>query len=85
MSDEEILAYNQTVGQWEQVYCEERASELVNGAKNLDAPINSPYSDHCLYFTGENWEFAYWTSTRPGGFGNKDLWYLPYSSIEHIR
>ncbi|MFP6838178.1 MAG: hypothetical protein VB962_01140 [Pseudohongiellaceae bacterium] len=26
MTDEEILAYNQTVGQWEQVYCEERAS-----------------------------------------------------------
>ena len=26
MSDEEILAYNQSVGQWEQVYCEQRAS-----------------------------------------------------------
>jgi len=26
MTAEEILAYNQTVGQWEQVYCEERAS-----------------------------------------------------------
>jgi len=26
MSDEEIIAYNQTVGQWQHVYCEERAS-----------------------------------------------------------
>ncbi|MCH7815348.1 MAG: PD40 domain-containing protein [Proteobacteria bacterium] len=41
---------------------------------NLDAPINSPYSDHCLYFAGENSEFAYWTSTRPGGFGGNDIW-----------
>ena len=53
-------------------------SELVNGTwsepKNLDAPINSAYADHCLYFTGENWEFAYWTSTRPGGFGGNDIW-----------
>lgn len=42
--------------------------------RNLDAPINSAYSDHCLYFTGQNWEFAYWTSTRPGGFGGNDIW-----------
>lgn len=53
-------------------------SELVNGAwsapENLDAPINSPDADHCLYFSGENWEFAYWTSTRPGGFGGNDIW-----------
>ena len=41
---------------------------------NLEAPINSPYADHCLYFAGENWQFAYWTSTRPGGFGGNDIW-----------
>lgn len=42
--------------------------------RNLNGPFNSPYSDHCLYFSGENWEFAYWTSTRPGGFGGNDIW-----------
>ncbi|PCJ25753.1 MAG: hypothetical protein COA96_06925 [SAR86 cluster bacterium] len=53
-------------------------SNLIDGEwtepENLDAPINSPYNDHCLYFAGENWEFAYWTSTRPGGFGGNDIW-----------
>ncbi|MDP6535287.1 MAG: hypothetical protein QGG02_02930 [Gammaproteobacteria bacterium] len=52
-------------------------SDLVDGEwsepRNLGAPINSPYSDHCLYFSGENWESAYWTSTRPGGFGGNDI------------
>jgi hypothetical protein len=53
-------------------------SHLVDGEwselENLGAPINSPYTDHCLYFAGENWEVAYWTSTRPGGFGGNDIW-----------
>jgi hypothetical protein len=53
-------------------------SDLVDGnwtaPKNLDAPINSEYADHCLYFAGEEWETAYWTSTRPGGFGGNDIW-----------
>ena len=42
--------------------------------RNLGAPFNSADSDHCLYFGGENWDFAYWTSTRPGGFGGNDIW-----------
>ena len=53
-------------------------SDLVDGnwttPQNLDGPINSAYSDHCLYFAGEKWEIAYWTSTRPGGFGGNDIW-----------
>ena len=53
-------------------------SELVDGEcsepVNLGAPINSPYADHCLYFAGPDWELAYWTSTRPGGFGENDIW-----------
>lgn len=53
-------------------------SELVDGEwsepTNLGAPINSPYADHCLYFAGEDWDVAYWTSTRPGGFGGNDIW-----------
>ncbi|MEX2130725.1 MAG: hypothetical protein WD772_04510 [Pseudohongiellaceae bacterium] len=53
-------------------------SNLVNGQwsepVNMGAPINSPEMDHCIYFAGENWEIAYWTSTRPGGFGRDDIW-----------
>ena len=53
-------------------------SDLVDGTwtspRNLDGPINSAYADHCLYFAGDEWETAYWTSTRPGGFGGNDIW-----------
>lgn len=53
-------------------------SDKVNGEwtepRNLGAPINSPHMDHCLYFFGENWDVAYWTSTRPGGFGGNDIY-----------
>jgi len=42
--------------------------------RNLDGPFNSEYSDHCLYFGGDDWQYAYWTSTRPGGFGGNDIW-----------
>ena len=53
-------------------------SHLVDGEwsepENLGAPINSPYADHCLYFAGPDWELAYWTSTRPGGYGGNDIW-----------
>ncbi len=41
---------------------------------NLEGPFNTPYMDHCIYFSGENWEIAYWTSTRPGGYGANDIW-----------
>ena len=53
-------------------------SDRVDGEwsepRNLGAPINSPYADHCLYFWGPDWEVAYWTSTRPGGYGGNDIW-----------
>ncbi|MDR0787123.1 MAG: hypothetical protein LBG44_04560 [Gemmatimonadota bacterium] len=53
-------------------------SNRVNGEwtepENLGAPINSPYMDHCIYFFGEGWNTAYWTSTRPGGMGGNDIW-----------
>jgi hypothetical protein len=53
-------------------------SNMVDGEwtepQNLGAPINSPYMDHCFFFAGENWEIAYWTSTRPGGYGGNDIW-----------
>ena len=53
-------------------------SDLVDGEwsepVNLGAPINSPYADHCIYFSGPGWDVAFWTSTRPGGFGGNDIW-----------
>ena len=53
-------------------------SEKVNGEwtalRNLGEPINSTAMDHCLYFAGEDWDIAYWTSTREGGFGGNDIW-----------
>lgn len=53
-------------------------SDWVDGEwtepRNLGAPINSPFADHCIYFTGPDWNIAYWTSTRPGGYGGNDIW-----------
>ena len=52
-------------------------SENVNGVwqtpKNLGAPFNSPFNDHCLFFSADGNE-AFWTSTRPGGYGGNDIW-----------
>lgn len=42
--------------------------------ENLGPTINSEYADHCLYFSGPEWNTAYWTSTRPGGYGGNDIW-----------
>jgi hypothetical protein len=38
------------------------------------APINSPYADHCLYFSGPDENTGYLTSMRPGGFGGNDIY-----------
>jgi hypothetical protein len=52
-------------------------SENVEGVwqppKNLGPPFNTPFSDHCLMFSADENE-AFWTSTRPGGFGGNDIW-----------
>jgi hypothetical protein len=57
-------------------------SYLVDGAwsdpQNLndaagEPPINTPFQDHCLFFSADGKE-AFWTSTRPGGFGENDIW-----------
>ena len=38
-----------------------------------EPPINTPFHDHCLFFSTDGKE-AFWTSTRPGGFGENDIW-----------
>jgi hypothetical protein len=57
-------------------------SYLTNGVwsqpRNLsdvpgEPPVNSAYRDHCLDFSADGNE-AFWTSTRPGGFGGNDIW-----------
>jgi hypothetical protein len=57
-------------------------STLTNGVwsepRNLndvsgEPPVNTPFMDHCLAFSADGNE-AFWTSTRPGGFGGNDIW-----------
>jgi hypothetical protein len=56
------------------IWVSERTEDGWSRPENLGAPINSPSADHCLYFAGQNWDVAYWTSTRPGGYGGNDIW-----------
>ena len=57
-------------------------SNKVNGVwsepQNLndvpgEPPINTAFHDHCLSFSADG-NAAFWTSTRPGGFGGNDIW-----------
>ena len=57
-------------------------SHKINGAwsepQNLndvpgEPPVNTAFHDHCLSFSADGNE-AFWTSTRPGGFGGNDIW-----------
>jgi hypothetical protein len=38
-----------------------------------EPPVNTAFHDHCLSFSADGNE-AFWTSTRPGGFGGNDIW-----------
>jgi hypothetical protein len=46
--------------------------ENINDLAN-EPHINTPFEDHCLFFSADGNE-AFWTSTRPGGFGSDDIW-----------
>jgi len=57
-------------------------SYWINGAwsepRNIndiagEPPVNTEFADHCLFFSADGKE-AFWTSTRPGGFGGDDIW-----------
>jgi hypothetical protein len=57
-------------------------SYKINGVwsepKNLndvpgEPPVNTAFHDHCLSFSADGNE-AFWTSTRPAGFGGNDIW-----------
>ena len=51
---------------------------------NLGPLVNPDQADRCPAFSSY-FESFFFDSERAGGFGNKDLWYIPYSSIEDIR
>lgn len=51
------------------VWSEPRSLNDIAG----EPPINTPFHDHCLFFSTDGKE-AFWTSTRPGGFGGNDVW-----------
>lgn len=36
-------------------------------------PMNGPFNNHCL-FVSQDANEAFWTSDRPGGFGQNDIW-----------
>jgi hypothetical protein len=38
-----------------------------------EPPVNTESMDHCLLFSADGNE-AFWTSARPGGFGDNDIW-----------
>jgi hypothetical protein len=60
------------------VWVSYKVNDVWSEPQNLDAvpgepPVNSAYHDHCLSFSADGNE-AFWTSTRPGGFGGNDIW-----------
>jgi hypothetical protein len=50
-------------------WSEPRNLNLIAG----EPPVNTRFMDHCLFFSADGNE-AFWTSTRPGGFGKDDIW-----------
>jgi hypothetical protein len=57
-------------------------SQLQGGVwsppQNLDAvvgepPIDGTFNDHCLFVSPDGTE-AFWSSDRPGGYGDNDIW-----------
>jgi len=55
------------------IWYSENLDGVWQSPKNLGPPFNSPFNDHCLFFSADGNE-AFWTSTRPGGFGGNDIW-----------
>jgi hypothetical protein len=60
------------------VYVSYRVDGVWSAPQNLndaagEPHLNTPFADHCLFFSADGSE-AFWTSTRPGGFGADDIW-----------
>lgn len=52
-------------------------------AQSLGVPINTP-ADEIYYIPKDEGDFAYYSSSRPGGYGDLDL-YLIYKGVEPIK
>jgi hypothetical protein len=65
LGEEDVWVSSLSNGVWSQP----RNLKDVSG----EPPINTPFMDHCLSFSADGNE-AFWTSTRPGGFGGNDIW-----------
>jgi hypothetical protein len=46
--------------------------------------VNTEAHDRCPAFSPD-YTLFYFDSERDGGYGNKDLWSVPYSLIREIR
>jgi hypothetical protein len=60
------------------IYVSNRINDVWTKPQNIndvpgEPPINTSYADHCLFFSADGKE-AFWTSTRPGGYGSDDIW-----------
>jgi hypothetical protein len=60
------------------VWVSDRVGGVWSTPRNLadvpgEPPVNTAFNDHCLDFSADGNE-AFWTSTRPGGYGGNDLW-----------
>jgi len=60
------------------IYISNRINGVWTEPQNIndvpgEPPINTSYADHCLFFSADGKE-AFWTSTRPGGYGSDDIW-----------
>ena len=51
---------------------------------NLGPLVNSDKDDRCPSLTPDS-RFFLFDSERPGGYGSKDIWWIYYDQIKHIR
>ncbi len=51
---------------------------------NLGPLVNSDKDDRCPSLTPDS-RFFLFDSERPGGYGSKDIWWVYYDQIKHIR
>jgi hypothetical protein len=70
----------------EDIYVSTMDAKGVFGPAVPVTPLNSDYNDRCVTFT-TNHRVVIFDSERPNGRGttNKDLWWIYYENIKHIK
>jgi hypothetical protein len=68
----------------EDIYVSTMDAKGVFGPAVPVTPLNSDYNDRCVMFTTDH-RVVLFDSERPGGFGNKDLYWMYYENIKHIK